>query len=118
RGGLLASLQALFAAAEGSPRKAEEWIQKALTKEEGYAHFHHTAYVLGSAYARMNEPGLALRYLEQAADDGFPCYTLFEKDANLEGRLTQPVLRQNAQPVTAVLQPVKVRSRCPPPGAV
>ncbi len=28
------------------------------------------------------------------------------------------VLRQNAQPVTAVLQPVKVRSRCPPPGAV
>ena|SRR5437867_5482363 len=28
------------------------------------------------------------------------------------------VLRQNVQPVTAVLQPVKVRSRCPPPGAV
>ena len=29
-----------------------------------------------------------------------------------------PVLRQNVQPVTAVLQWVKVRSRCPPPGAV
>jgi hypothetical protein len=28
------------------------------------------------------------------------------------------VLSQNVQPVTAVLQPVKVRSRCPPPGAV
>ena len=90
RGGLLASLQALFAAAEGSPRKAEEWIQKALTKEEGYAHFHHTAYVLGSAYARMNEPGLALRYLEQAADDGFPCYTLFEKEANLDSLRSNP----------------------------
>src|SRR5438034_8687316 len=32
--------------------------------------------------------------------------------------LIKRVLRQNAQPVTAVLQPVKVRSRCPPPGAV
>ena len=84
RGGLLAGLQALFAAAAGNPSKAEEWIQTALTKEKGYQHFHHTAYIIGSAYARMNEPGLAVRYLEQAAEDGFPCYTLFEKDTNLD----------------------------------
>ena len=32
--------------------------------------------------------------------------------------LLKVVLRQNVQPVTAVLQPGKVRSRCPPPGAV
>src|SRR2546426_2350652 len=90
RGGLLAGLQALFAAAAGNPSNAEEWIRTALTKEKGYQHFHHTAYIIGSAYARMNEPGVAVRYLEQAAEDGFPCYTLFEKDTNLDSLRGNP----------------------------
>ncbi len=90
RGGLLASMQALLAVAERNPHKAEEWIREALTKEQGYSHFHHTAYIIGSAYARMNKPELALKYLQQAADDGFPCYTLFERDANLDNLRSHP----------------------------
>lgn len=90
RGGLLASLQALLAVAEHNPRKAEQWIRQALAKEQGYWHFHHTAYIIASAYARMNKPELALKYLQQAADDGFPCYTLFEKDANLDNLRSHP----------------------------
>lgn len=93
RGGLLVSLQALLAVAEHNPRKAEQWIRQALTKEQGYWHFHHTAYIIASAYARMNQPELALKYLQQAADNGFPCYTLFEKDANLDNLRSHPAFK-------------------------
>jgi len=83
-GGLLASMQALLAAAAGDRRGAEERIRVALTKAQGYGHFHHTAYVIASAYALMNQAEPAVRYLQKAADDGFPCYPLFERDPNLD----------------------------------
>ncbi len=31
----------------------------------------------------MNKPDPALRWLREAAADGYPCYPLFEKDASL-----------------------------------
>ena len=31
----------------------------------------------------MKEPNQALRFLQMAADGGFPCYPLFETDPNL-----------------------------------
>ena len=88
-GGLLISMQALLAASGGDPRRAEERIRVALTKGNGYQHFHHTEYVIASAYALMNQIETALQYLQKAADDGFPCYPLFERDRNLAS------LRQN-----------------------
>ena len=93
-GGLLASLQALLAAAAGNARETEAWVRKALTKEGGYQHFHHTLYVVGSAYARLNAPEPAATYLARAADDGFPCYPLFERDANLDNLRRQPRFRE------------------------
>ena len=90
RGGLLAGMQALFAAFASDPSEAEKWIRDALAKEKGYQHFHHTTYIIASAYARMNKPEPALKYLQQTADDGFPCYTLFEKDANLDSLRGDP----------------------------
>jgi len=84
RGGLLTSLHALFATAEGDRGRADEWIRKTVTEAKGYLHFHHSAYIVGSAYARMKKPDSALRYLQWAADDGFPCYPLFEKDPSLD----------------------------------
>jgi len=32
----------------------------------------------------MNKPEDAIKWLQAAADDGFPCYPWFEKDANLD----------------------------------
>ena len=93
-GGLLASLQALLAAAAGNARETEAWVRKALTKEGGYQHFHHTLYVVGSAYSRLNAPEPAATYLARAADDGFPCYPLFERDANLDSLRRQPRFRE------------------------
>ncbi len=89
-GGLLASMQAMFAAAAGHPRQAEDKIRKAIKIGEGFQHFHHTAYIIASAYALMNKPQSAMKYLRMAANDGFPCYPLFDGDPNLNNLRQRP----------------------------
>ena len=69
-GGLLASMQAMLAAGAGDERRAEERISDALEGGKGYAHFHHTAYAVASAYALMKKHGAALKWLQTAADAG------------------------------------------------
>jgi len=91
RGGSLTAMQALLAANAGDAHEAEIKIQEALAKGKGFQHFHHVAYAIASAYALLNIPQKALRYLQIAADDGFPCYPLFEHDSNLDN------LRKNPQ---------------------
>ena len=83
-GGVFTSIQAVLAASAGQERLAEDRIKSAIEKGKGFGHFHHTAYHIACAYARMNKPEQALKWLEVAADDGFPCYPLFERDANLD----------------------------------
>jgi TolB-like protein/DNA-binding winged helix-turn-helix (wHTH) protein/tetratricopeptide (TPR) repeat protein len=93
-GGLFTSVQAVLAASAGQERSAEEKIKSAIEKGKGFGHFHHTAYHIACAYALMNKPEEAIKWLEVAADDGFPCYPLFERDTNLDN------LRQDARFVT------------------
>ena len=93
-GGLFTGLQAVLAASAGQERRAQDGIELAVEKGKGFGHFHHTAYYIACAYALMNKPELAIKWLEAAAEDGFPCYPLFERDANLDN------LRQNARFVT------------------
>jgi hypothetical protein len=76
-------VKAMMLAKAGKEREAEGAIQHALEIGRGYAHFHHTSYSIASAYALMNRPEEALKWLEVTADEGFPCYPLFESDANL-----------------------------------
>jgi eukaryotic-like serine/threonine-protein kinase len=82
-GGNLAGVHALLLAASGKGREAEEQIQSAVEKK-AFGHFHHTAYSIACAYARMNKLQPATYWLEQAAETGFPCYPLFERDPNLD----------------------------------
>jgi tetratricopeptide (TPR) repeat protein len=89
--GLLTSLQAIIAASGGQQREAEEKIQSAIERGKGFGHFHHTAYHIACAYAIMNKLDDAMKWLELAANDGFPCYLLFEKDRKLDS------LRQDAR---------------------
>ncbi len=91
RGGSLTAMQALLAAEAGDTRKAEAKIREALAKGKDFQHFHHIAYAVASSYALLNRPEPALHYLKIAADDGFPCYPLFEHDSNLDN------LRKNPQ---------------------
>jgi hypothetical protein len=82
--GLFTSLQAVIAASAGQERLAEEKIRTAIENGKGFGHFHHTAFHIASAYALMNKPDQAMKWLEAAADDGFPCFPLFERDGNLD----------------------------------
>ena len=93
-GGSFTSVQAVLAASAGQQRKAEDKIKLAVERGKGFGHFHHTAYHIACAYALMNNPEQAIKWLEVAADDGFPCYPLFESDTNLDS------LRQDARFVT------------------
>lgn len=82
--GLYTSLQAVLAASSGQNTIAEEKIELAIKKGKGFGHFHHTAYHIACAYALMNKPEQAVHWLTVAAEDGFPCYALFEVDNNFD----------------------------------
>ena len=53
-------------------------------EKRDFGHFHHAAYYIASTYALMDEPEPSIYWLEQAAETGFPCYPLFERDPNLD----------------------------------
>jgi hypothetical protein len=80
----------LLAADAGDAPSAERKIQEGVAKGKGYQHFHHVAYAAASTYALLQKPGPALHYLRMAADDGFPCYPLFEHDSNLDNLRNNP----------------------------
>jgi tetratricopeptide (TPR) repeat protein len=88
--GLFTSLQAILAASDGKNLEAEQKIQSAIERGKGFGHFHHTAYHIACAYAIMNRHEQAIKWLESAADGGFPCYVLFEKDRNLDNLRQDP----------------------------
>ena len=90
-GGLFTSVQAVLAASAGDVRGTEAKIRFAVEKGRGFGHFHHTAYHIATAFALLNRPEQSVHWLEAAAEDGFPCYPLFESDRNLDP------LRKNAR---------------------
>ena len=59
-------------------------IRRAEEIGSDFGHFHHTAYNIACAYAAMNRPDDAVRWLERTADSGFPNYPYFQIDPNLE----------------------------------
>lgn len=83
-GGVFTSIQSVVAASNGQNALAEQKIKSAIEKGKGFGHFHHTAYHIACAYALMNKTDEAIKWLEEAADTGFPCYPLFLADANLD----------------------------------
>jgi serine/threonine protein kinase/Tfp pilus assembly protein PilF len=89
-GGLVTSVKAMILAKAGKQREAEDLMQRAVEIGRGYAHFHHTSYNMASAYALMNQPEPAIKWLQVTADEGFPCYPLFEGDANLDNLRKDP----------------------------
>ncbi|MGH7785126.1 MAG: TPR end-of-group domain-containing protein, partial [Candidatus Binatia bacterium] len=68
----------------GRGNEALAAINRAEELGKDFGHFHHTAYNIACAYATLNKPDKAVTYLQMAADDGFPCYPLFERDELLK----------------------------------
>ncbi len=83
-GGLLTASEAMFLAADGDKARAKEKINEAIKIGEGYGHFHHTTHAIASAYALMDEPDLAMKWLNYTADHGYPDLTWFERDPHLD----------------------------------
>ena len=82
-GGAMTSMHAMLLAKAGKQLEAEDAIRRAIEIGRGFGHFHHTTYNIASAYALLNKPEEAVKWLQVTADDGFPCYPLFVNDANL-----------------------------------
>ena len=83
----LAGLHAVFLAESGADREAEKKIENMLAVEwatKRYGHFHHTANFVAQTYAQLNKPEQAVRWLEETAATGFPCYPWFEHDRALD----------------------------------
>lgn len=83
-GGSLTSVKALLLSKKGAPNETENMIQQAVELGKEFGHFHHTAYNIASAYAALEKPDEAVAWLEAVADDGFPNYTYFNADPNLD----------------------------------
>lgn len=89
-GGSFTSVKALILAKQAKHEEAEAMIRKSSEIGSGFGHFHHSAYNIASAYAAMNRPDEAVRWLEIAVDGGFPNYTYFQLDPNLESLRKHP----------------------------
>ncbi len=89
-GGQVTGVRAILDAKKGDARRTEEDIRNAVALGERFGHFHHTAYNIASAYALLHRPALAVKWLRRTADDGYPCYPLFDKDPNLANLRQDP----------------------------
>ena len=89
-GGVGHSVRAMMLAKAGRRREAEAAIAQSLELGRTFGHFHHTAYNIASAYAMLGEREQAIRWLQDAADNGFPCYPLYAGDKQLDGLRADP----------------------------
>jgi TolB-like protein/Tfp pilus assembly protein PilF len=80
--GNLAGIEAMLSA-ESEPLKALALIET-VARRKTVNPAHHAAYFAACACARMRRVEEAVHWLREAAETGFPCYPLFEKDANLD----------------------------------
>jgi TolB-like protein/DNA-binding winged helix-turn-helix (wHTH) protein/Flp pilus assembly protein TadD len=83
-GGNLYGARAMVRAKLGNRHGAEADMTAAIRVGKGFGHFHHTAYSIAAVYTVLGDLDKAQEWIENAANDGFPCYTLFEADPNLQ----------------------------------
>jgi DNA-binding winged helix-turn-helix (wHTH) protein/Flp pilus assembly protein TadD len=68
---------------ESEPLKAQALIEK-VAMRKAVNPSHHAAYFAASAWAQMGRAEQAVQSLREAAETGFPCYSLFARDPNLD----------------------------------
>jgi tetratricopeptide (TPR) repeat protein len=86
--GNLPGVEALLVA-ETEPHRAETLVA-GVRQRKAANPSHHAAYFAASAFARMGRAEEAVGWLEEAASTGFPCYSLFDRDPNLDPIRREP----------------------------
>jgi serine/threonine-protein kinase len=81
---------ASFLAARGQVPEAKQLIAAILA---GSYMDHHVAYSLGAAYAQLDRPDEALRWLSESWKGGLKCYPWFERDTLLFKLKNRPAFR-------------------------
>jgi adenylate cyclase len=87
-------VEAVFFMLEGKTAAAENSIASAIKQGSELGHFHHVEYNIACARALMGEVDEALAALKRVGEDGFPCYTWFERDPLLDGLRGEPRFAQ------------------------
>ena len=90
RGNLDVRSQAALASVEAAAGDREAGRTRALSIERGPYMDHHVAYSLAAAWAQLGEAAIAVKWLQQTADTGFPCFPLVERDPLLDPIRRQP----------------------------
>ncbi len=80
--------QAALAGVEAAAGDRVAARARALGIERGPYMDHHVAYSLGAAWAQLGDVGASVKWLQEAADTGFPCYPWLMQD-----RLLDPIRR-------------------------
>ncbi len=83
-GGMNTAFLALLAADAGDLGRVAMLARKAQENGRGFGHFHHTAFTIGRAFAIAGRADTAVEWLRNAADDGYPCFPVFENDHALD----------------------------------
>jgi DNA-binding winged helix-turn-helix (wHTH) protein/TolB-like protein len=84
---------ASLASIEAAAGLREEARRRIDAIEGGTYMDHHVAYSLGAASAQLGDPTGAMRWLQKAADTGFPCYPWFARDTLLEPLHREPTFQ-------------------------
>jgi TolB-like protein len=78
----------VFAIAGDRPGAEGNIVAAEAGAAQGSSHFHHAGYNIACAYVLMGKKKEAVQWLKRTAEEGMPCYPLFEKDPflnNLRG---------------------------------
>jgi TolB-like protein len=77
-------VRGIVAAFERDAVRARHQIELTIQNRKSFIHYHHAQYDIACIYAQLGDRDEALRWLADAAHNGFPCYGFFEIDPLLE----------------------------------
>jgi TolB-like protein len=77
-------VRGVIAAFDRDEERARQQIRLTIQNKKSFIHYHHAQYDIACIYALLGEKDEAIRWLTDAAHNGFPCYRFFEIDPLLE----------------------------------
>ncbi|HKC23966.1 MAG TPA: hypothetical protein VKF32_04445, partial [Thermoanaerobaculia bacterium] len=87
---LLHAARGLVAARRGDEARARKQLELVADHPDSFGHYHHTQHEVACIHALLGEADEAMRWLTDAARNGFPCHAFFERDPLLASLRPDP----------------------------